>query len=63
MHIKWSISIRLLMSLYKRYFEKHDGAYIKASLYSCRPFIKSPLSISIKHVVFWYVNMHVSYNC
>ena len=37
MHIKWSISIRLLMSLYKRYFEKHDGAYIKASLYSCRP--------------------------
>ena len=31
-NIKWSISIRLLMSLYKRYFEKHDGAYIKSKL-------------------------------
>ena len=25
------------MSLYKRYYKKHDGAYMKASLYNCRP--------------------------
>ena len=28
-----NIVSKLLMSLYKRYFEKHDGTYIKASLY------------------------------
>ena len=32
--INYSYSV--LISLYKHYFEKHDGAYIKASLYSCR---------------------------
>ena len=37
-HIKMvNIISKLLMSLYKSYFKKHDGTYIKVSLYSCRP--------------------------